>query len=114
MREQKRLGLDQAVNDLPLDQHRPLPGKRKLTIQYHGNVNLLCHSVMANKHGNRVRFSVLLDEDYAACLIKKADSQKIKPSSLIRDLVCKRFGNAVHRAKLASEAKACLKELKND
>ncbi len=69
---------------------------------------------MANKHGNRVRFSVLLDENYAACLIKKANSQNIKPSSLIRDLVHKRFGNAVHRAKLVLEAKVLLKELEND
>jgi len=114
LREPKRLDLGQAVNDLPLDQPKQLPGRKKLTTQYYGNVVLLCHSVMANKHGNRVRFSVLLDEDYAACLIKKADSQKIKPSSLIRDLVCKRFSNAVHRAKLVSEAKACLKELEND
>ncbi len=82
--------------------------------QYYGNVALLCHSAMANKHGNRVRFSVLLDENYAACLIKKANSQNIKPSSLIRDLVHKRFGNAVHRAKLVLEAKVLLKELEND
>jgi len=47
-------------------------------------------------------------------LIKKANSQNIKPSSLIRDLVHKRFGNAVHRAKLVLEAKVLLKELEND
>jgi len=114
LREPKRLDLGQAVNDLLLDQLKQLLGRKKLMIQYHGNVDLLCHPVMANKHGNRVRFSVLLDEDYAACLIKKADSQKIKPSSLIRDLVCKRFSNAVHRARLVSEVKDCLKELQND
>ena len=114
MKEQKRLELGQAVNDLLLDQRKPVLGRKKLMIQYHGNVNLLCHSAMANKHGNRVRFSVLLEEGYAACLIKNANSKNVKPSSLIRDLVYKRFGNAVHRAKLASEAKACLKELKSD
>ena len=69
---------------------------------------------MANKHGHRFRFSVLLDEDYAACLIKQANSQEIKPSSLIRDLVCERFGNAVRRAKRISDANACLEELKNN
>ena len=83
-------------------------------IQYHGNVILLCHFLMANRHGDRLRFNVLLAEDYAELLIKEAESQGQKPSSFIRDLVCKRFSNAVHRAKLVSEAKACLKELEND
>jgi hypothetical protein len=114
LREPKRSEQGQAVNDLLLDQPKQLLGRKKLMIQYHGNVDLLCHPVMANKHGNRVRFSVLLKEDCAACLIKKANSQNIKPSSLIRDLVYKRFGNAVNRAKLVSEAKAFLKELEDD
>ena len=91
MREQKRLDLDQAVNDLLLDQRKPLPGKRKLTTQYHGNVVLLCHSVMANEHGQRLRFSVLLTKHYADFVIEEAEFLDQKPAYFIRDLVEKHF-----------------------
>jgi len=111
LRGQGRLDLGQAVNDLPLDQLKQLLGRKKLTIQYHGNVNLLCHFLMANRHGDRLRFNVLLAEDYAELLIKEAESQGQKPSSFIRDLV---YEHVRYKIALESTADMVLENLKHD
>ena len=87
MKEQKKLGLGQAVKDLQLDQHRLLHGRKRLTTQYYGNVALLCHSVMANEHGQRLRFSVLLTKYYANFVIKEAELEDQSPANFIRNLV---------------------------
>lgn len=70
-------------------------GRKKLTTRYRGKVNLLFHLVMANRHGDRIRFSVLLGEDCAQLLIEEAELQDQKPSSLIRDLVYQHVANSI-------------------
>jgi hypothetical protein len=114
LREPKRLDLGQAVNDLPLDQLKQLLGRKKLMIQYHGNVILLCHFLMANRHGDRLRFNVLLAEDYAELLIIEAELQGQKPSSFIRDLVYKHVKRNRYKVTLESTADTILKELEHD
>ena len=42
---------------------------------------------MATKHGNRVYIQVLLEPFHDELFIQEADSQGIKPSALIRQLV---------------------------
>ncbi|BAQ93276.1 putative DNA binding protein [uncultured Mediterranean phage uvMED] len=107
----KKLELDLAVKDLPLDQRKLIHGRKKLITQYRGNVNLLFHSAMANKHGDRIRFSVLLAEDYAQLLIEEANSLSQKPSSFIRDLVYK---HVQYKVALESTADTILKELEHN
>jgi len=111
LKEPKRLEQDQAVNDLLLDQPKQLLGRKKLMIQYHGNVISLCHFLMANRHGDRLRFNVLLAEDYAELLIKEAESQGQKPSSFIRDLV---YEHVRYKIALESTADIVLENLKHD
>ena len=107
----KKLELDLAVKDLPLDQRKLIHGRKKLIIQYHGSVNLLFHSAMANRHGDRIRFSVLLAEEYAQLLIEEANSLSQKPSSFIRDLVYK---HVQYKVALESTADTILKELEHN
>lgn len=111
MKGPKRLDQGQAVNALLLDQHRQMLGRKKLTIQYHGNVNPLLHLGMANRHGDRIRFSVLLAEDYAQLLIEEANSLNQKPSSFIRDLV---YQHVQYKVALESTADTILKELEHN
>jgi len=111
LKELKRLELGQAVRGLPLDRHKQIHGRKKLTIQYHGNVNLLFHSAMANRHGDRIRFSVLLAEEYAHLLIEDANLQGQKPSSLIRDLVYQYIQSQHYNATLASTADTIISDI---
>ena len=111
LKGQKRLELAPVVKGLPLDQHKLIHGRKKLIIQYHGSVNLLFHSAMANRHGDRIRFSVLLAEEYAQLLIEEANSLSQKPSSFIRDLVYK---HVQYKVALESTADTILKELEHN
>ena len=80
-------------------------------IPSHGNVNLLFHSVMANRHGDRIRFSVLLAEEHAHLLSYHASLQGQKPSSFIRDLVYQYIELQHYNATLASTAGTIISEI---